>query len=83
MSNRKKKEEYALWKKSLWTFGRVFLAAFLTTTALALKDVQNLDSLWMLAVYPAIIAGISALAKYVRDRVGAGDYGNAIYRLPV
>ena len=79
----KKKQAYPLWRKSLWHFGRVFLAAFLTTLTLALKDVNNLDNLWTLALYPGVIAGISALAKYIRGRVGEGDYSNAIYRLPL
>ena len=78
-----KKFIYPAWKKAVWRFLRVFIAAFLTTLVLSLKDIENLDNIWMIALYPAIIAGISALAKFAREQIASGDYTKAIHKLPL
>ena len=81
----KKKVDYAKWKKVLWRFGRIFLAAFLTTLALTIGDLETLDinNLWPVVVYPAIVAGINALFKALREKIGDGDYSKLIYKLPL
>ena len=79
----RKKMVYPVWKLLVWRYLRVFLSAFLVVLAVSLSDVNNVDNLWELALYPAIIAGISALGKYLRETLGNGDYTKKIYKLPL
>lgn len=78
-----KKPDYAKWKLVAWRFGRVFLSAFLVSLSLTIKDLQNLDSFWPIVLYPAIIAGISALFKALREAYGRGDFDSFIHKLPL
>ena len=77
------KVKYPVYKQVLWRFARVWLSAFLVSIALTAKDVNNLDNLWPLVLYPALIAGISALGKALRENLGEGDYTNKVYKLPL
>ena len=79
----KKTPDYAKWKLVAWRFGRVFLSAFLVTLSVTVQDLQNWESLWPLVLYPAVIAGVSALFKALRETYGNEDFTKIIYKLPL
>ena len=76
---------YAHWKIILWRFVRVFLAAFLGQLALSLVILVDLtlETLWVTLILPAVIAGISALSKILRDKYGDEEFKKPIHKLPV
>ena len=76
---------YPEWKIILWRFVRVFLAAFIAQLALSLVVLETLtiETLWPTLVLPAVIAGISALGKAIRDKVGDDKYESRIHKLPL
>lgn len=62
---------YPIWKKVLWRFGRVFIAAFVTVLGGGLMTLQTLDVAVLRAIITAaIIGGINALGKALREEYG-------------
>ncbi len=63
-------KDYPQWKIIAWRYLRVFLASFLVTFTAGFTGVADITALKAL-VMSAITGGITALAKYLRDELGA------------
>lgn len=93
------KKTYPLWKVIAWRYWRVFFSSFLVQffALLGLLDSKEilgdslvvgpfvfLKSLWLIALYPAllsgVIAGLSALGKYLRENK---DFDMKVHKLPI
>lgn len=68
-----KKVDYSAVKSFLWRYVRVFLAGFLVCLATSIKEVDVLSAggLWSLIWKPALVAGVEAVAKALRDKFTA------------
>lgn len=75
--------EYAKWKKVAWRFGRVFIGAALVSLAANWGSVESVADVWPLFVLPALIAGVNALFKAVREYLASGNYRSLLHKLPL
>ncbi len=72
-------KDYPVWKKSLITGVRIFVGASLLSIATSISNGVALGDLLL----PALIGGLTALGKFLREEVGKGDYNSFIYKLPM
>lgn len=75
--------EYSKIKLIAWRFGRVFLAAFLAEVALHLEELSAFKDLYPMLLLPALIAGISAVSKAIREYLADDEYESILHKLPV
>lgn len=81
-----KKIEYSAIKKALWEAWRVFLPAFLAVIYAQFEagvDLKELKSWGYALLSSAALAGGKAVVKWLREKYWRGDYGKAIYKLPL
>lgn len=82
----KKKIEYGAVKKALWEAWRVFIPAFLAVIYAQFEagvDLKEIRSWGYALLVSALLAGGKAVVKWLREMYGRGDYGKAIYKLPL
>lgn len=81
-----KKIEYSAVKKGLWEAWRTFVPAFVGVVAVQLEAGVDLYTWknWVPAlVGSAAVAGLRAIVKWARETYFKGEYGSAIYKLPL
>jgi len=74
------------WKKALIQVWRTFAAAFvviMTTQLQAGVDVTNFEAWARSAIGAALLGGVRAVFKFIRDTYFPGDYDNDIYKIPL
>lgn len=76
------KIDYPRYKKVLWRFTRVFVVAFLGAIITVKPDAGDLQQWLVLAIGAGIAAGLEAIAKTLREAVGA-DYDHIIHKIPL
>lgn len=76
------KVDYPVVKKVLWRYARVFVAGFVGTISVDILLTGTPEMLTTM-LKAAVVGGISALFKFVREEVGADDYENPVHRLPL
>lgn len=75
--------QYPRWAKVIWHYVRIFVASFLGVLSYqALLGAWRSSDLLFTLVESAIIAGIAAVFKALREAVGK-DYDNLIHKLPL
>ena len=80
-----KKDEYPVIKKALWEAWRVFWPAFFAVIIIQFKAGVDLNSWedWLPALlFSAFLAGTKAVFKWLREKIGQGNYSKWIYKVP-
>lgn len=81
-----KKINYPELKKALWEAWRIFFASASVVILAQFEAGVNLKD-WKNWVYSlgsaAIVAGLKATVKYVREKYFKGEYDHIIYKLPL
>lgn len=72
-------KDYPVWKKSLITGARIFVGASLLSIATSISNGVALEDLLL----PALVGGLTALGKFLREKVGNENYSSFIYKLPM
>lgn len=75
--------DYALWKKWLWRFTRVFLATFLLNVGTNLPKVEKIEDLMPLVIVPAASAAVSATFMALREAGARQNYDSLLHKLPL
>ena len=78
-------DEYPVIKKALWEAWRVFWPAFFVVIIIQFKAGVDLYSWedWLPALlFSASLAGIKAVFKWLREKIGQGNYSKWIYKVP-
>lgn len=77
---------YPNWKKAAIQLWRTFFAAFVVILGAQLEagvDVANFETWVRSAIGAAILGGVRAVFKFIRETYFAGDYDNDIYKIPL
>ena len=74
--------DYSKLRLVAWRYGRVFVGAFLVSLAANWGSVESLNDAWPLFAQPALIAGVVAVGKALREFLASGNYKSLLHKLP-